>query len=57
MAKRKLTLIIAAALIIIALAAAFFILRPSSPPRPALEEALSAIEQPADTGLIGSAGL
>lgn len=55
MAKRKLTLIIAAALIIIALAAAFFILRPSSPPRPALEEALSAIEQPADTGLIGSA--
>ena len=55
MAKRKLTLIIAAALIIIALAAAFFILRPSSPPRPALEEALSAIEQPADTGLIGRA--
>ena len=54
MAKRKLTLIIAAALIIIALAAAFLVLRPSSPPRPALEDALSAIEQHPGSGSIGS---
>lgn len=55
MAKRKLTLIIAVVLIIAALTAVFLILRPSSPPRPALEEALSTIEQPSDSGLISGA--